>query len=235
MRWLAIITALALPLPGHAACRLGLMLALDVSASVDAREYGLQTGGIASALLAPEVADAILAAPDQPVWLSVFDWSGPFDQSILLAWTPLRTRADLEGAAAAIAGAHRMTRSGRTAVGAALGFAGRLFASGPGCTRLTLDVSGDGANNIGDEPFFAREAQNLEGVTINGLAIGGLLPLDIEPFTPYRGTLRDWFETQLIKGPGAFVITAESYDDYAEAMRRKLFREVGGMLIGEAN
>ena len=226
--------AAAWPTGAAAACRLGLVLALDVSASVDPGEYALQTGGIATALVAPEVAAAILGAGAAPVHLTVFEWSNAAGQTQILPWTALTDGDALARAAAIVAGHARRTQPGRTAVGAALAHAGRTITRGPVCNRYTVDISADGANNIGPEPGFARYAQGLEGVTINALVIGGRMPLDAEPFAPFKGSLNDWYAKNVTKGAGAFVMSADTYGDYAQAMRAKLLREVGGLLIGEA-
>lgn len=235
MRWAWLATALAALLPGaaQAGCRLALVLALDVSASVDEREYALQTGGVASALIAPEVQAAILADTDNPVWLSVFEWSSPFGQTTLLDWRALSSPAAILAAAEAVAGHARATVPGRTAVGAALRHAGQLLRGGPDCDRRTIDISGDGPNNIYPAPIFVRDEPLLDGVTINALTIGIEMPLDLEGIAPRRGRLPDWYARTVIKGPGAFVEPATDFDDYARAMRAKLLREVSGMHLSE--
>jgi hypothetical protein len=237
MRGAAAGLALALALfPGAAAasaeCRQALLLALDVSASVDSREYRLQAEGLARALLAPEIRDAFLALPGAPVALAVFEWSGPVEQRPVLPWTPIEDAAALADAAASIAAHPRATfRSGRTAIGAAMSHAAALFAAGPDCALRTLDISGDGENNAPPAPQGVRDAPAMAGVTVNALAIGGDIPLDHEPWSDLGPGLSDYFRAEVIRGPGAFVEIADGYEDFEDAMRRKLLRELGGLAV----
>lgn len=219
----------------QAACRLALVLALDVSASVDDAEYRLQTTGLARALTSADVQAALLADPTTPVWVTAFEWSSPFGQTTILDWHRLDTPDAIAVAAGAISGARRQTRAGRTALGAALLHAGARLQAGPACDRQTVDVAADGSNNIGPEPLLLKGEPALAGVTVNALTIGNRLPLDTEVFAPHRGGLADWFRKNVIRGPGAFVETADTYDDFAPAMRRKLLREIGAFHLSEAS
>jgi hypothetical protein len=215
-----VATALAAG-PGAAECRLALILALDISASVDRREDGLQRGGLARALVAPEVRDAFLAAPGQAVWLTVFEWSGPRSQAELLPWLEIASADDLDLAAGAIAASRRSRDDMPTAIGNALGHAATLFRRGPGCGAQTLDLSGDGKNNDGFPPASAYRAFDFDRVTVNGLAIRG-----------GEAGVADYYRAEVIRGPGAFVIEAESFRDYERAIRAKLVRELQGPVIG---
>lgn len=204
-------------LPGPAtACRLALVLALDASASVDEAEYLVQRNGLANALIAPEVQAAFLSAPE-PVALAAFEWSGQWNQHVLLDWRLIREGTDLLLAAEALTKAERKSTQSPTAMGAALGFAAGLLRDGPACEKATIDISGDGWNNHGYPPSSAYKHFPLQGVTVNSLAIGGASILE---------DLVAYFETQVIRGPGAFVERARDYDDFERAMRRKLEREV---------
>ena len=214
-RMLAGAAALGLAAPaGAAPCRLALLLALDVSASVDAEEDGLQRGGLASALIAPEVAEAMLAEGAAPVSLAVYEWSGRFAQSVILPWTAIETTEDLITAARIIATSRRDRDDLPTALGDAVGF-------GPDCEARTLDVSGDGVTNDGFPPGAAYRAFPFAGIVVNGLAIQGG---DQDVAAYYR--------EELIRGPGAFVIEAAGFGDYERAMREKLIRELSGPIIG---
>lgn len=217
------LVGLAALWPGTAeACRLALLLALDISSSVDANEDALQRQGLARALVAPEVAEAMLAVPGDPVALAVFEWSGRYQQQVLLDWALIASPADLAAASAAIAGSQRSHSDFPTALGYALGYAASVFSRAPDCLAHKLDISGDGINNDGFPPLLAYANFPLDGVIVNGLAIGGHDP---EVLTYYR--------TQVIRGPGAFAIQADGFADFERAMRAKLVRELGVRLLGE--
>lgn len=197
------------------------MLGLDVSASVDEAEYILQQQGLISALLAPEVQSAFLNGPG-PVALSIFEWSGRFQQDLLVDWTLIQTEADLLAAAERIGSGGRRSTDFPTAIGYALGFAANQFSQAPPCLFQTLDISGDGQNNDGFPPASAYAHFQLDGVTVNGLAIGGA-----------QREIVEYYTSEIIRGPGAFVEFAVNHDDFAEAMRRKLERELRALILGE--
>lgn len=215
---------LALPAP-LAACRLALVLALDVSSSVDRQEDRLQRQGLAAALRDAEVRDAFLSGPG-PVALHIYEWSGRSDQTVLLPeWRMIREAGDLDAVARVVEATTRGRADRPTALGHALGFAADLLARAPICDRATIDVSGDGINNEGYGPARAYALFPLDGVTVNGLAIltdeGGL---DLVPH----------YRTQLIRGPGAFVEVAAGFADFQRAMTRKLVRELTDLVLGDA-
>lgn len=222
----ALVSALALacaPVPATAeTCRLALLLALDVSNSVNTREDRQQREGLAAALVAPPVRDAFLL-PDAPVALAAYEWSGRFDQFMVLDWTLIETGADLEGAAARIAASQRPVNTQSTALGAAIGYGAGLFARAPRCDAQTLDISGDGKNNDGFGPAQAYRSFPLGGVTVNALIIGGATGDDLD--------LADYFRDHVVQGLASFVETTRSYADYEEAMTRKLLRELQGMAL----
>ncbi len=197
------------PAAGAQECRLALSLGLDVSNSVDAREYALQTRGLAAALEAPEVAAAFLAAPGRFVALQVFEWSGRRRQAVRIDWTAVRSRGDLARVAARLRGQRRSFAAYPTAIGRALAFGAAEIARAPACARATLDLSGDGENNDAEPP----EEVTATGITVNGLAIGG-------------PAIADYYAEKVARGPGAFVETARDHADFGRAMRRKLLREL---------
>lgn len=215
--------ATLLAVPAEAACRLALVLAIDVSSSVDDAEDRLQREGLAAALTAPEVRDALLAEPGFPVALHVFEWSGRYQQTTLLDWTYLDGQAAIETAAATIAVSRRQQSAFPTALGYALGHAASVLAEGPRCERRTVDVSGDGKNNAGFAPAAAYKHFPFGNVTVNALAIGGAAE-----------DLPGYFRRHVIRGPGAFVEEADAYSDFPRAMRRKLVREVDAPRVGSA-
>lgn len=205
------------------ACRLALSLALDVSSSVDAQEYALQNEGLARALTAPDVVAAFLAVPGWVVALHVFEWSGRNQQTLRIDWTAIGSEADLHAAARQIRSQRRSSTAFPTALGTALAFGAAALAERGDCAQHTLDISGDGVNNDGLSPDAARQALPFAGITINGLVVG-----------PSHATLRSYYERFVIQGAGAFVEVATDYADFEEAIRRKLLRELGVMVVGAA-
>lgn len=202
-------------------CRKALLLALDVSSSVDSEEDRLQRQGLAAALLSPAVTEALLATPEAPVALAAYEWSGRYQQKILLDWQVITTPGALQRAATAIRGSTRSHNAFPTALGYGLGYAAGVFRRAPNCLFRTLDVSGDGINNDGFGPALAYAHFPLDGVTVNALVIGGATEDDQAVF--------DYYRENVIRGPGAFVETAQSFADYKAAMLRKLLRELDGM------
>lgn len=213
-----------LPAEAQTGCRLALALGLDVSSSVDDREYALQRDGLAAALLHPDVARAFLGGPG-PVALAVFEWSGIRQQALVVDWRLVTSVEVLRAAAAALRAHPRSYDEFPTALGYALGYAHSLMRRAPGdCLFRTLDISGDGRNNDGFPPASAYRAFAYREITVNGLAVteGAGDPEGIEAY----------YRDELIRGPGSFVEVAEGYDDFARAMRRKLERELGVQVLG---
>jgi hypothetical protein len=218
--------ALAVSGAEAAECRLALLLAMDVSSSVDAAEDVLQRGGMVSALMAPEVQAAFFAT-DAPVALAAYEWSGRYNQEVLLDWTMIRSHADLTRAAEVIAASTRSHNDFPTALGHALGFGAGMLARAPNCLSKTLDVAGYGQNNEGFSPKQAYANFPFDGVTVNGLVINGA---DFEAETG----LIAYYKRQVIRGPGAFLEIAQGFEDYERAMRRKLERELSPPVLGAA-
>lgn len=204
-----------------AACRLALLLAIDVSASVDREEFALQRDGLAAALVAPEVVEAFLSAPE-PVAIAAFEWSGQWNQRLVIDWRLIESQADLQQAAADLTEAQRGASGFPTSIGYALGYASGLMQKAPNCTRQTIDLSGDGKNNNGYSPTLAYNHFPLGHVTVNALAIGGAMKLR---------DLTQYFQREVIQGPNAFVEVARDHRDFERAMRRKLEREVSSRSI----
>lgn len=197
-------------------CDLSLVLAVDASASVDAREYGIQTQGLADALRAPEVTAAILTSGG--VYLSVFEWSGSRQQVLLLDWTELNSLAAIDAAAAKIAATRRQYTEFPTSMGPALAYASGVMDRAPArCLRKVVDISGDGVHNYGYGPRLAYENFDFSDITVNGLVITDAWP---DP-------LRYYYE-EVLHGKDAFVVEAHGFRELAKAMRRKLVREIKG-------
>ncbi len=200
-----------------ASCRLALLLALDVSSSVDAREDALQRQGLAWALLEPDILSAILDH-DGEVALAVYEWSGRYNQTLILDWTMLSDWSAVEHASATISASQREHANLPTSAGYALSYAITVFQRAPVCDFYTLDVSGDGINNDGYGPAVVHKNHRFAGKTVNGLAIGGSGAGDNHVYF--------FYEREVIYGPGAFVIRAKDFDDFADAIRKKLYREL---------
>ncbi|MFD0980901.1 DUF1194 domain-containing protein [Tropicimonas aquimaris] len=213
-------------------CRLALQLALDISGSVDGREYRLQMDGIAWALEQPDVLAALIAMPSAPVVLSIFEWSGRDHQRVILDWWPMLSEADVAAVAGQLRSTTRRDAPVSTAVGAALAFGKARFATPPACARQVIDISGDGRNNDGHRPQDVR--QELGNVQVNALVIGPPRGNAIGAMGREHENLLRYFRQEVISGPGAFVEPAEGYEDYARAMRRKLLRELDVVVLGHA-
>lgn len=212
---------LALPAQAQVQCRLALALALDVSSSVDAREYDLQRLGLAAALNEPEIRQAILAGQQGYVALAVYEWSGFYQNKLHLDWTAMRNDADIDRAVVALGAMTRSHDDFPTAVGQALGYGAELMRRAPECERRVIDISGDGVNNYGYGPAAAYRNFAFDGVTVNGLVIlGG--PENVLEF----------YYTQVVRGPSAFVEVANGFNDFQAAMTRKLFREINEVVLG---
>ncbi|MEO1640233.1 MAG: DUF1194 domain-containing protein [Pseudomonadota bacterium] len=216
----ALFTLLCLWAAPAAACRLALVLAVDVSSSVDGTEDQLQRGGLATALISPEVQSAFFVS-DDPVALMVFEWSGRDHQTVILPWTLVSSQADLLLAAETIRNSTRSVSNAPTAMGHALGFASQQLQVGPQCLFQTIDVSGDGVNNDGFGPALAYATFPFDGITVNGLVITGA------PDSPVS-----YFEEQVKRGPLSFVEIADGFADFAAAMERKLIKELSARIIG---
>ena len=195
---------------------LALVLAVDVSASVDYGEYGLMMGGLAAAFRAPDIQAALAAGPRGAIAVAVLLWSEA--QEVAVPWTRLDGAAAATGLADALDAAPRRPRAHATSLGEALVAALALLARCPAtAARSAIDVSGDGPSNRGRPPGPVRDLAVAAGVTINGLAV-----LNEE------SELLAYYEAEMVGGPGAFAMACADYADFAEAIRRKLLRELRG-------
>ncbi|MFZ5961981.1 DUF1194 domain-containing protein [Thalassococcus sp. BH17M4-6] len=211
----------AAPLAAQGNCRLALLLALDVSSSVDAAEHDLQKTGVAAALDDPDIRHAILRGGPGLVALAAYEWSGRRQNAVVLDWTLLTDDAAIDGAVSTILAAPRSQTRFPTAMGYALGFGATLLRRAPACDRRVIDLSGDGISNDGFGPELAYRHFPFQDVTVNGLAVLGADP-----------QVQDYFEDFVRFGAGAFVETATGYDGYRRAMTRKLYREINDLQVG---
>ncbi|WP_050929134.1 DUF1194 domain-containing protein [Aestuariivita boseongensis] len=212
MRVLSALAGFLLSVVPVAACDLALVLAVDVSGSVDAQEYRIQMDGLAEALRDPVVSEALVRAEAK---LMLVQWTGATRQRVTIPWTQMTSFIAVESFAAAVASDQRVWRNYSTAVGEALSFSLSQFADVPDCTRHLIDVSGDGPSNEGISPEGQRSALRAAKVTVNAIAIE-----ESEP------DLTAYFFENVITGEGAFVETAADFEDYPEKIRRKLLREI---------
>lgn len=197
-------------------CALALLFALDVSASVNPEEFALQRDGLAAALIAPEVAAAVLAQPGG-VAFAAYEWSGRYQQDEMLPWVLVSDAAGIAAVAGEIAAHQRSYAEFPTAIGYALGYGSAVLRKAPPCARQVIDISGDGIHNEGFPPDAAYREFDFYDVTVNGLAID-----------PGDGSVIDYYRDNIPHGPGAFVEEAHGFEDYADAIRRKLLREILG-------
>jgi hypothetical protein len=230
LKIVALSIALFLPISAHANCRQALALGLDVSGSVDEVEYRQQLDGVAEALSSDAVSEVLFRQGSAPVRIAVFEWSGPQNQTLILPWTDLDTPETRDKAAERLRGFQRAQASPTTAIGSAMEFGTQILLSQDDCWRHTLDLSGDGEANTGPRPHFVTLPS--PHVTINGLVIGtGYLNASSQRFD-YAKALSSYYQSYVLRGPGAFVETALGFENYAEAMERKLVRELQSIAIG---
>ncbi len=224
IRALIVLSILLAPLTARAVdCHAALVLALDISDSVDAYEADLQRDGLAAALRDDAVRAAISPRAGMGAALMAFEWNNPSHQRVIAPWRLLSTPAALDAFANEVENASPSDRRGQTGIGAAMRFAAHAFGAAPPCDRKLIDISGDGAGNSGVPPHQVRASGELSDVTINGLVIRNPELDSAQP--PARDPL-PYYQKNVKWGPGAFVIVIDSYDDYADAIRRKLLREL---------
>ena len=203
---------------------LNLVLAVDSSSSVDPEEFALQMTGIAAAFRTPAVIEAIEGGTHHAIAVTVMEWSNATWQRENIAWTVIHDAASARRFADAVENAPRLIYGGATSISGGLRFALRRLAASPRpAERAIIDVSGDGANNQGAPVADARRDAVAAGVTINGLAV-----INEEP------DLEQYYRTEVIGGSGAFVLIANDYEDFAQAVLRKLLREIEAVPVARA-
>ncbi len=223
MRLLICLTlaclAFCAPAMAQRAVDLELVLAVDASGSVNQQRFELQQDGYAAAFRHPRVLAAIRSGPNQAIAVTMFQWTGPSLQRVVIPWTIIRDDASTQALADAIDAMSRQLFGGGTSISGAIDFAvGVLAASPVKGTRRIIDISGDGANSSGRPVTRARDAAVALDIRINGLPI-----LSLEP------GLDDYYRDNVIGGPGAFVIAADSYESFAAAILNKLILEIAAV------
>jgi Ca-activated chloride channel homolog len=201
-------------------CALELILAVDVSGSIDSSEFALQTNGLADAFENPSLIAAI-GELEGGVLVTMTNWSGSTRNRQVTGWRLLTDTASMALFADEVRASGRAWRNFSTAIGEALAHAAEVSATAPQvCERRVIDISGDGVSNEGRSPSSVSGALAARGYTVNGLVIRGADP---DPVAHFR--------SQVIAGPGAFVEIAADYADYPRAILRKLLREIDQPLI----
>jgi len=211
--------------PGAIPVDTELVLAVDVSYSMDPEEQQLQREGYIEALTSREFMQALRGGTHAKVAVTYFEWAGPFDQKIIVPWRLIDGPETADGVANDISRAP-YRRASRTSISSALQFAKPLFdASGFNGIRRVIDVSGDGANNSGPPVTVVRDDVLSAGITINGLPIMLKRP---NTFTMDIENLDVYYEACVIGGPGAFIIPIHNREQFKEATRTKLVLEIAG-------
>ena len=229
----ALILAAALAGLGAAAAHaaekvdLLLVLAADVSRSVDSVKFKLQRDGYAAAVIDPRVIKAIESGPQGRIAICFLEWSGPGAQAVMIDWTVIAGADDARRLAQRITEAPRLFMES-TAIGAAIDFAARQFEKAAfEAPRRVIDVSGDGTSNAGRSVLAAREEAMAQGITINGLVILSDVPLATNPMhTHPPGGLLAYYENNVIGGPGAFAFAAEGFETFGRSISSKLIKEI---------
>jgi hypothetical protein len=203
-----------------------LVLAVDVSRSVDDDEARLQREGYRAAVSDPQVIEAIRGGMIGAIGLAYVEWAGAEYQRLVLPWMRIGGVAEARAWSERLAEAPRASLSW-TSISGGLDFSRTVLAQAPyEATRRVIDVSGDGVNNSGGPVELARDRLVAEGVTINGLPIvndrptfGRMPPIPLD----------EYYRDSVIGGAGAFVIVAEDFQSFGNAVKRKLIREIAAL------
>jgi len=193
-----------------------LVLAVDTSGSVNQARFDLQMRGYAAAFRDPRILQAIRGGKTQSIAITMVQWSDPSAQVQVVPWTRINDEASAGAVAALIDETPRRLSGGGTSISGAIDYAMKLFPEAPfQGLRRAIDISGDGSNNSGRPAARARDEAVAAGATINGLPI-----LELEP------NLDHYFRDNVIGGPGAFMIVADRFDNFADAILKKLIIEI---------
>ena len=204
-----------------------LVLAADVSRSIDVAKFQLQREGYASAVTNPQVLDAIRSGPTGRIVVCFLEWSGVASQRLVIDWTLI---GDADAARHFSDGIVEAPRSfaDRTSISAGIDFAMEQLERAPFTSkRRAIDVSGDGTNNSGRDAGAARDDAVVKGITINGLVILSETPLVWNPeHTNPAGGLAEYYRRNVVGGPNAFVMVAENFASFGAALVKKLVAEI---------
>ncbi|MDO8401629.1 MAG: DUF1194 domain-containing protein [Bradyrhizobium sp.] len=209
----------------HPSVDVELVLAVDVSYSMDLDELALQREGYAQAIVSKEFLQALKSGPNGRISVTYFEWAASSDQKIIIPWRVIDGPETADAVASEILKTP-IRRASRTSISGAINFAMPLFDENPhrGIRRV-IDISGDGPNNNGSPVAIARDAAVEKGVIINGLPI---MVKEPSYSTMDIGNLDFYYEDCVIGGPGSFVVTIKERDKFKEAIRTKLVLEIAG-------
>jgi hypothetical protein len=204
-----------------------LILAADVSRSIDQQKFQLQRDGYAAAMSDRRVLDVIQSGPNHRIAVCFIEWSGVGAQKLVIDWTVIQDEASAHQFTSQIVEAQR-SFADRTSISGGIDFAMTQFERAPfEARRHIIDVSGDGTNNSGREVTAARDDAVAQGVTINGLVILSERPLAWNAdHTNPPGGLDNYYRDNVIGGPGAFVMVAQNFESFGQAIINKLIAEI---------
>ncbi len=206
------------------AVALELVLAVDCSSSVDQREFALQMTGIADAFEDPAVLAALDSAAPGGIAVSLLQWSGAGDQVFAVPERRVASHGEAARFAAEVRSSGRLVPGGATSISQALRVSREWLLNNDFVgERRVIDVSGDGRNNVGGGVEHQRALTLQAGISINGLAI-----------LQDKFDLSLYYGRRVIGGQGAFMLSATTFDDFAEAIRRKLILEITGLQVAAA-
>lgn len=217
----------ALPARSGEPVDLLLVLAADVSRSVDQPKFQLQREGYAAAISSPRVLEAISSGAHRRIAICFVEWSGIGAQKVVIDWMLIGDAAAARQFGDQILEAPR-SFADRTSISGGIDFAMSQLERAPyESQRRTIDVSGDGTNNSGRDVISARDAALAKSVTINGLVILSERPIPWNPeHTNPPGGLPNYYRDNVIGGPGAFVMVAENFSSFGQALISKLIAEI---------
>ena len=204
-----------------------LVLAADVSRSIDAAKFQLQRDGYAAAVSDPRVIDAIRSGQNGKIGLTFVEWSGIGAQRVVVDWTAIGDTAGAKDFGDRLLEAPR-SFADRTSISGAIEFAMSELAQAPfDAAHRVIDISGDGTNNAGRDVAEARDEALANGVTINGLVILSDTPMSWNPdHTNPPGGLDNYYKKNVTGGPNSFVMVAKNFNSFGEALIGKLIAEV---------
>jgi hypothetical protein len=224
-----VAAAILVPVAARAAedVDLLLVLAVDVSRSIDATKFQLQREGYAAAVADPHVLEAIHSGRTGRIGLTFVEWSGVGAQKVVIDWTTIGDTDSAKGFGDRLLEAPR-SFADRTSISGAIEFAmGQLDKAPFAAARRTIDVSGDGTNNAGRDVAMLRDEAVAKGITINGLVILSDNPMSWNPdHTNPPGGLANYYRNNVIGGPSAFVMVAENFNSFGQAIIKKMIAEV---------
>ena len=213
-----------------------LVFAADVSRSIDQPKFQLQREGYAAAIADKRVLEAITAGRNRRIAVAFVEWSGVSSQKVLIDWTMI------DGPDAAKKFGDQLVElprsfAERTSIAGGIDFAMGVLKNAPyEAPRRTIDVSGDGTNNSGRNVTLARDEAVAQGITINGLVILSDRPMAWNPeHTNPPGGLANYYRDNVIGGPGSFVIVAEDFNSFGQAIVKKLIAEIAELQPAQAS